>query len=449
MLNTEPSLSIQTKASLLEETVTICIEKIKKQNTKWHAIAKLLEQNAVDQVQQKQKIFAESGEIGPLAGLPIVVKELVDIKGLTTEFGSFEYAQGPAKANAPVIDLLERAGAIVLGTAHMVEFAIGSWGTNPMKGTPWNPADPKVHRVAGGSSSGSAVAVAADLVPAAIGSDTGGSIRIPASLCGVIGYKPTYGLISNQAVAPLGPTFDTLGPLTHTVEQAKILTEVMSEQDLSHEPVQLKGLTVAIVNPGLLEPIDEQIKTAYDLALQRLEDCGATISEIKLPLSFTEFQALNGDIVSYEIYNFLGHIADRPTSNIDPDIRKRVLAGKKVTKEDYRKLLDQLSQVRETFYRQFRNFDVLILPGTPICAKRLSEVDESEIPMSRYTRIANCLDLCAISLPLTLSKELLPIGWQLCSLAHRDDFLLSLAQTISVDEILGDRLRALAKRNTV
>lgn len=449
MLNTEASLSIETKPPLLEETVTVCIEKIKKQNPKWHAISKLLEQGALSQAQQKQQILDKSGDIGPLGGLPIVVKELVDIKGVTTEFGSLEYAQHPAKANAPVIDRLERSGAIVLGTAHMVEFAIGSWGTNSIKGSPWNPADPHVHRVAGGSSSGSAVAVAADLVPAAIGSDTGGSIRIPASLCGVIGYKPTYGLISTQGVAPLGPTFDTLGPITHTVEQAKRLTEAMSNRDLSYKPVELKGLKVAIVSSDLLEPIDPQIKDAYQQALQHLERSGVIIEEIELPLSFAEFQSLNGDIVSYEIYHFLGRIADDSGTHIDPYIRKRVLAGKKVTAEDYQDLLALLSQVREQFCDQFKNFDVLILPGTPICAERLSDVDENQIPMSRYTRIANCLDLCAISLPLTVSKDDLPIGWQMCSLAHRDGFLLSLAQTISDDEILGNRLRTLAKRSVI
>ncbi|WP_439507763.1 amidase family protein [Yoonia sp.] len=163
---------------------------------------------------------AEGQPTGRLHGVPVLLKDVIDVAGHPTGFGSKAYAIGPAARNAPVIDRLEAEGAIILGKTTMVEFAVGSWGTNTVQGTPWNPSDATQHRVPGGSSSGAAVAVAAGFAPIAFGSDTGGSIRIPAALCGVVGYKPSFGLIPLQgaarhihlvAAADVTPGIDNLG----------------------------------------------------------------------------------------------------------------------------------------------------------------------------------------------------------------------------------------------
>lgn len=410
-------------------------------NHQWHAVSNLFTEQAVAQAKALDQYAAQGKQLGKLHGLPYVVKELISLKGQQTPFGSNAYDATKAQRNAPVIDRLTAEGAVLIGTAHMVEFAIGSWGTNSVKGTPWNPADPKVHRVPGGSSSGSAVAVAASLVPAAIGSDTGGSIRIPASLCGVVGFKPSYNLIPTDGVEPLGPTFDTLGPITRSVEDARRLTEVMAQRDLSHPPVSFEGLRVAVVSSQLLKPIDDEIAAAFAEALARLEACGAMISEIELPLSFPEFQRLNGDIVAYEVFQHIGHIAQDPKAAVDANIRNRVLAGRDITLKQYAQDLDELIRIRAEFGNAFSDYDILALPGTPICATPLSEVDESQIPMSRYTRIANCLDLCAISLPLARSSAQLPIGWQFCAPTGCDAYLLALAQEVELDEVLGQEMR--------
>ncbi|MBE3669992.1 hypothetical protein BOO25_13810 [Vibrio navarrensis] len=427
----------------VSEEVTRCLSRINLENDKWHAVSQLFAANALRKALKLDQHVARGGKPAKLHGLPFVIKELVDLKGVITPFGSTVYKSESASQNAQVVDRLEAEGAVLLGTAHMVEFAIGSWGTNTVRGTPWNPADPEVHRVPGGSSSGSAVAVAAGLVPAAIGSDTGGSIRIPASLCGVIGYKPTYGLIPTDGVAPLGPTFDTLGPITRTIDDARRLTEVMSERVLSHQSVSFDGLKVAVVSSSALAPISPEIEQAYEGALQRLKQMGASIREIELPLSFSEFQRLNGDIVSYEIYSHIAHIAEDPSSLIDVNIRNRVLAGRSISAEQYSDDLKELKATRETFQATFADFDVLVLPGTPICAAPLSEVDESQIPMSRYTRIANCLDMCAVTLPLARTSDNLPIGWQLCAPGNCDAFLLALAEEAEKDVLLGSEIRKL------
>lgn len=443
-MDTISATSASPLRTSVSEEVTRCLSRIHKENDKWHAVSELFAAHALRKAVKLDQHIARGGKPAKLHGLPFVIKELVDLKGLVTPFGSTVYKSESASHNALVIDRLEAEGAVLLGTAHMVEFAIGSWGTNTVRGTPWNPADPKVHRVPGGSSSGSAVAVAAGLVPAAIGSDTGGSIRIPASLCGVIGYKPTYGLIPTDGVAPLGPTFDTLGPITRTIDDARRLTEVMSERVLSHQSVSFDGLKVAVVSSSALAPISPDIEQAYEGALQRLKQLGASIREIELPLSFHEFQRLNGDIVSYEIYNHIAHIAEDPSAPIDVNIRNRILAGRSISAEQYSDDLKELKATRETFQATFSDFDVLVLPGTPICATPLSEVDESQIPMSRYTRIANCLDMCAVTLPLARSSDNLPIGWQLCAPDNCDAFLLALAEEAEKDVLLGSEIRKLA-----
>ena len=421
--------------------VSECLSRISAENDKWHAVSNQFVARALKRAMELDQQVANGATPGKLHGLPFVVKELIDLEGEITPFGSTVYRVDKSSQNAPVIERLTAEGAVLLGTAHMVEFAIGSWGTNSVRGTPWNPADPDVHRVPGGSSSGSAVAVAAGLVPAAIGSDTGGSIRIPASLCGVIGYKPTYGLIPTEGVAPLGPTFDTLGPITRTVADAKRLTEVMADCSLSHPPVAFSGLNVAVVSDAALAPIADDIDSAYQGALTRLRQLGASVTEIELPISFSEFQRLNGDIVSFEVFHHISHIAEDPQSPIDEHIRNRVLAGRNTSTEQYQQALEELHALRVEFETRFSKFDVLVLPGTPICASLVAEVDENQIPMSRYTRIANCLDMCAISLPLARSSEQLPIGWQLCATANQDGMLLSVAEAVERDEILGFEMR--------
>lgn len=414
------------------DRVKYCLALIAERNGRLHAVSTVLGAEAIARAAELDRAAADGHPRGPLHGIPILVKELADIKGLPTTFGSRAYASGPAKTTAPALQRLEDAGAILLGTTHMVEFAIGSWGTNHAKGTPWNPADPSTHRVPGGSSSGSAVAVAAGLAPVAIGSDTGGSIRIPASLCGVVGFKPTYGMIPTDGVAPLGPTFDTLGPITLTVIEARILTEVMAGVDLFHPPVTLSDLHIAVVSEAALAPMSQEAAAAYALTLTHLRAAGARIEEIVLPRSFVDFQRLNGNIVAFEAYGHLAAIVDDPLTPVDPHIRKRVLAGRDISPGQHAENLAELAAIRTDFRATFRPGSVLALPGTPICAVPLGDVDESQIPMSRYTRVANCLDLCAISLPLPRPASCLPNGLQLCAMAGKDAYLLAVAEGVAV-----------------
>jgi aspartyl-tRNA(Asn)/glutamyl-tRNA(Gln) amidotransferase subunit A len=363
--------------------------------------------------------------------VPVLLTDVIDVAGHPTGFGSKAYAIGPAARNAPVIDRLEAEGAIILGKTTMVEFAVGSWGTNTVQGTPWNPSDATQHRVPGGSSSGAAVAVAAGFAPIAFGSDTGGSIRIPAALCGVVGYKPSFGLIPLQGVAATGASFDTLGPLSMSVAQVRAATGAAAGISLCYPDTSLAGLVLAHVSATALAPIDPVVLAAYRRVLATCEAAGATLREFELPLSFVDLQALNGDIVAYECYQQLSGIVDDKESDIDPYVRKRVQKGALITASTYRARLEKLQATRRTFEQDFCGFDALVLPGTPIPAPTLEQVDESQIPMSRYTRLANCLNLCAITLPIAGTPA--PLGIQLADVQGADAKLLAIAGTLEAE----------------
>lgn len=408
--------------------VEVCLSRITAENPKLNALSEVFADAALLRADALDRAAAEGQRTGRLHGVPVLLKDLVDVAGHPTGFGSTAYASGPAARNAPIIDRLEAEGAIILGKANMVEFAVGSWGTNAVQGTPWNPADRTQHRAPGGSSSGSAVAVAAGFAPIAFGSDTGGSIRIPAALCGVVGYKPSFGLIPLQGIAATGPSFDTLGPLALSVAQARAATEAAAGISLSCPDTSLDGLVLAYVSDTALAPIDADVSRSYCGVLEQCEAAGATLREIELPLSFVDFQALNGDIVAYECYQQLRAIVEDQDTDIDPFVRKRVLQGKLISATTYRERLEQIEVTRMAFAENFSGVDALVLPGTPIQAPTMDQVDESQIPMSRYTRVANCLNLCAITLP-TPAKAL-PIGVQLAAAQGSDAKLLAIAETL-------------------
>src|SRR5450755_1775117 len=213
------------------EIVKACLARIDALDARLHAYVEVYRDEAIAGAEAADLQRKAGLARGPLHGLPIALKDLLHIKGRATTAGSKSWRGRVATETATAVERLLAAGMIPLGKTHMVEFAFGGWGRNQPMGAPWNPWDTRAHRVAGGSSSGSAVAVSAGLAPAAIGSDTGGSIRIPAALCGLTGLKPTHGLISLAGVVPLALTLDSLGPLTQTVEDAALLTAAMAGHD--------------------------------------------------------------------------------------------------------------------------------------------------------------------------------------------------------------------------
>lgn len=417
-------------ATSSREIVKACLARTSALDGKLHAYVEVYRDEALAAADaadlQRKSGFAR----GALHGLPIALKDLLHIKGRATTAGSKSWRGRIATETSTAVDRLLAAGMIPLGKTHMVEFAFGGWGRNQPMGAPWNPWDPRVHRVAGGSSSGSAVAVAAGLAPAAIGSDTGGSIRIPAALCGITGLKPTHGLISLTGVVPLALTLDSLGPLALDVEDAALLTAAMAGHDpldpatlaapqvdfataLAGEP-DIRGMRIsALAGEHFRSSSEPAVSRAFDQAVAALRDRGAIVEEARVPFDFEDTMVRNGRIIAAEAWATHRAYIEDPALDIDPWVRKRTIGGKSISAADYIAELAQRQRAAKSFADWMQGRDALLTPTLPISATVLDQVDEAGTPLATFTRVANYLGACALSLPAGFSDDGLPVAVQL------------------------------------
>jgi aspartyl-tRNA(Asn)/glutamyl-tRNA(Gln) amidotransferase subunit A len=364
--------------------------------------------------------------IGPLHGIPVAVKDIVDIKGRVTTGGSKVWIGRVSAVTATLVRRMVSAGMIVLGKTHTVEFAMGSFGTNRHMGAPWNPWDSNVHRGAGGSSSGTGVAVASRMAPWGIGTDTGGSVRIPASWCGVTGLKTTIGRISCHGVLPLSNTLDTPGTMARCVEDAALLYSVLQGPDpndaatLRHpvdDPMPklkagIAGLRLARMPHVEREVCEPDVLGAYDAALHVLSGLGASIVDVALPRRFSELGELVGRIVAAEGYSFVGALVDNPDLPVDDDVRPRISPGREMLAKEYLLALRERETIKREFDSALANVDALLTPTTPTVAMPVAEIDQKGTAAG-LTRPANLLDYCALALPNGFSSKGLPTSLQI------------------------------------
>ncbi|MGU9992270.1 amidase [Bordetella avium] len=377
------------------------------------------------------------GLLSPLDGLPIAVKDLCDIEGQITTGGSAAWRQRRSEVTATAVTRLLDAGMVILGKTQMVEFAFGGWGTNPLLGTPRNPWDMQHARIPGGSSSGSGVAVAAGLVPAALGSDTGGSVRIPAALNGVTGLKTTRGLISLYGAVPLSTSLDSIGPLTRDTRDAMLLTAVLAGPD-AHDPLtlhqpafhcpapggSLRGMRIAMMSPTQFPlPIEADTLQAFEEACRVLQNLGAEIQHPALPFDFHEMMLRNGQIIAAESYALHRSYIEDMELPIGPHVRARVLNGKQIGAADYIEALQAQSEACQAWQSWIADFDALITPCLPIAACRVEEADELSTPLAAFTRPGNYMNAPGLALPAGFSSEGLPIGVQLMGAPFAEDRL--------------------------
>ncbi len=410
--------------------VAACLDRIDARDRRLHAFVDVWRDGALAGAAAADRERAAGRTRGSLHGLPIALKDLLHVEGHQTTAGSKSWLGRISDDTATAVERLLAAGMIPLGKTHMVEFAFGGWGCNEPMGAPWNPWDMRTHRVAGGSSSGSAVAVAGGLVPAAIGSDTGGSIRIPAALCGLTGLKPTYGRVSLRGAVPLSTTLDSIGPLARTVEDAARLTAAMAGAD-SRDPATLaapgfdaetalagqpsvRGMRVtALAAEQFPDCTSRDVVGTQHAAMAVLRDLGAIVEESPVPVDFGDAMVRNGRIIAAEAYAVHRAYVEDPSLQIDPWVRKRLLEGKSIGAADY---IDELAHRRrevEAFASWMRKRDALLTPTLPIVATPVAEVDEATTALATFTRAANYLGACALSLPGGFSADGLPIGVQL------------------------------------
>ncbi len=408
------------------EAVGALLERIARRNPHLQAYIDVYDTDTRLAAEAADKAIRSGHRIGPLHGVPVALKDLVELEGRVTTGGSKVWANRVSTVTATVAQRLISAGMIVLGKTHTVEFAMGSWGTNTHMGTPWNPWDLATPRTPGGSSSGSGVAVAAGLAPVAIGSDTGGSIRLPASFCGIVGLKVTAGRISTHGILPLCPTLDTPGPMARSVEDTALVYRVLHGPDPSdprtltlppEDPLPalrrgVDGVRLAAIPEGERAGVDAEVLAAYDASLEALARLGARIIRPALPHSLGEYAAATGCIIGAEAYRFVGHLVDDPSLPTDPHVRPRIQLGRGVSARDYLQALAECQEHRRAFAAALADVDALLTPTTQTAAIPIAEVDQSAAA-SYFTRAGNYLGLCGLSVPDGFTAGGLPISLQI------------------------------------
>ncbi len=363
--------------------------------------------------------------MGDLATGPVVaIKDLFDVADVPTGGGARVPLDTSPAHHAVVVERLLQAGYVAVGKTHTVELAYGAWGANRAVGAPWNPWDSAVHRAPGGSSSGSAVAVAAGLCDVALGSDTGGSVRIPASTCGVVGLKPGRGLVSLRGVHPLSPALDTVGVLARDVATAAHALEVISGPDgeaATRGPfdadaalsANAAGRRVAAIPLDALGEIDPEIGGLYLAALDRLRAAGVIVDMVAPPQTLDHSFTPNGMIMAGEGWRiWKDRILDH-ADVMDPWIVRRFEVGRDISDTQLAQAHLRRAADQRDFHAWIAGYDALLSPTCPIPAPPLDTVDETVSPLSRLTRAANYLDLPGISVPCGLTNAGLPAGLQI------------------------------------
>jgi len=378
-----------------------------------------------------------------LAGLPVSVKDLFDVAGETTLAGSMALRDAaPADSDAVVVARLRAAGAAIIGKTNMTELAYSGVGINPHYGTPANPADPT--RIPGGSSSGAAVSVANGSCVAAIGSDTGGSVRIPAALCGLVGFKPTMRRVPVRGALPLAPSLDSIGPIAASVDDCLLIDRIIADDPLDLPAVTLAELRLAIPEDVVLDAVDSQVAKAFTAAVSRLSAAGAQIIEVPMRMLA---EAKDLYLISpYEAYPFHQALLSRRQHEVDPRVVSRIMLGAQATDADRDRLRGARESWRQGLEDVLSNYDAMIMPTVPIVAPKTEALLASDDAffdanrlLLRNTSIINLLDGCAFSIPCHREGDL-PVGFSLASSASTDARIAAVARLMEA-VIAPSRLR--------
>ena len=381
-------------------------------------------------------VKSPAGAIGALAGLPVSVKDLFDVQDQVTLAGSTALTgAAPAVADCPAVARLRKAGGLIAGRTNMSEFAFSGVGINPHYGSPANPADPEVARITGGSSSGAAVSVATGAAFVGLGSDTGGSIRIPAALCGLVGFKSTASLVPTKGALPLSTTLDTVCALTRSVRDAVTVHEILADRRVTLAGKPLSASRFAVARTLMQDGLDESVVLAFDNSLRVLRAAGAQVIEIPLA-ELSELANINasGGLSAAESYAWHRELIANKQALYDPRVALRILKGASMSAADYIDLLAARHNWMGRMNVLLAGFDAVLSPTVPMVAPPLAGLIDDDVNffrvnglLLRNTAVVNMLDGCAISVPCFAPPHKatqLPVGLMLWQAALHDDALL-------------------------
>lgn len=403
------------------------------------AFTRLYAEGAVFAAEAADRLAKAGGTPAPLAGIPVSIKDLFDVAGETTLAGSVALKSAPpAAADAAVVRRLRAAGAVVVGKTNMTEFAFSGLGLNPHYGTPASPWDRKTRRIPGGSSSGAGVSVADGMALAAIGTDTGGSVRIPAAFNGVVGFKPTARRVPTAGCFPLSSTLDSIGPLAPSVACCALVDAVMAGEEPTPLPERpLAGLRFALPQRYVVDGLDAPVASAYSAALSRLSAAGAHLVEVQLA-ALEEIPRImaKGALVTVEAFAVHRDLLAAAGAQYDPRVASRIRLGANAAAADYYDMLRQRADLIARVSRVTANYDAVLCPTIAITAPPIAPLERDDdlyvktnLAVLRNTTAFNFLDRCAVSLPIHGPGEA-PVGLMVVGEPMADRALLAAAAAI-------------------
>ena len=414
------------------EVLQECLARIEALNPTLNAFITVLADSALQEARRAEAEIRSGNWRGGLHGIPIGLKDLIDTAGIRTTAASAIFRDRVPTYDAEVVKKLKSAGAVLIGKQNLHEFAYGGSSLISRFGPVHDPVNPEC--IAGGSSGGSAAAVASGMCFGAIGTDTAGSVREPAALCGVVGLKPSYGLVSVEGIIPLSPSLDHAGPITRTVEDAAIMLDALTSSPGRYRASlreERRSLRLGIPRTYFYEQLDPEVAEAVESAIDEMQTLGCVTVEIELRVD------TDRTLQSAEAYAFHREMIASSPELYYPETLRRIRTGENVTKEQYESSLRELHHIREQIPAIFRDVDLLITPTIPIVAPRIadlmSNIDQlrpTELLLLRNTRPVNVWGLPAISIPCGSAREGLPIGLQIIGPVRAEERVLQLAYVL-------------------
>jgi aspartyl-tRNA(Asn)/glutamyl-tRNA(Gln) amidotransferase subunit A len=436
----EASELVRTRALSPLELTENCLRRIERLNPRLNAFITVTAEGALAEARAAAADIQAGHWRGPLHGIPLALKDLVDTAGVRTTAGSLLYRDRVPQQDAEVVRRLRAAGAVIIGKTNLHEFAFGGSGMISAFGVTRNPWD--TERITGGSSSGSAAAVASGMCFGAIGTDTAGSVRLPAAYCGIVGLKPTYGLVSQRGVVPLSWSYDHVGPMARSVADTAIILQAIAGFDpediysrdmdvpdfaaaLNHEA---RSLRVGVAREPFFRELDSEVENQVNVALAVIQKLTGGLHDVAIPVD-PDRTVSSAETYAYHVENATA----RPEA-YEPETVRRILSGKDTRTTDYILKWQQLQRVRRSASDLFAEVDVVVTPTAPVPPPTIAELEaqienlrQRELVMLRNTRPFNVLGLPAISLPGGRTPAGLPVGLQIAAAPGREDRVLELA----------------------